>query len=131
MLLIEYCYDFNKSMNTVKAFKEPLDSLQYHFDLPFPTLMQKAQTIHLQHFPKHDMQLSTLLNIKTGACPEDCKYCSQSIRYQTGLERSPIMDEQIVMAKAKQAKANGSTRFCMGWRGEHPRAKPNLKKQCI
>jgi biotin synthase len=128
MLLAEYCCDFNKSMNTVKAFKEPLDSLQHHFDLPFATLMQKAQTIHLQHFPKHDMQLSTLLNIKTGACPEDCKYCSQSIRYQTGLERSPIMDEQIVMAKAKQAKANGSTRFCMGLAWRTPPSKTQFEK---
>ena len=88
------------------------------FDLPFMELLFQAQTIHRQHFPLPEMELCTLLNIKTGACPEDCAYCPQSAHYNTGLGREKLWDLDDVLAKARIAKENGSQRFCMGaaWR---------------
>ena len=88
------------------------------FNLPFNDLLFRAQLTHRQYFDPNTVQLSTLLSIKTGACPEDCKYCPQSARYHTGVEPEKLLDVQHVVAKAKRAKANGATRFCMGaaWR---------------
>lgn len=93
--------------------------IQALFDLPFNDLLFRAQTVHRAVFDPNTVQVSTLLSIKTGACPEDCKYCSQSVRYDTGLEREALMAVEEVVAKAEQAKAAGATRFCMGaaWRG--------------
>lgn len=93
--------------------------IQALFDLPFNDLLFRAQTVHRAVFDPNAVQVSTLLSIKTGACPEDCKYCSQSVRYDTGLEREALMAVEEVVAKAEQAKAAGATRFCMGaaWRG--------------
>ena len=93
------------------------------YELPFPELMWRAQQVHRRHFDPAEVQLSTLLNIKTGACPEDCAYCPQSARYRTGLKAEPLLDADAVSAAAADAKANGATRFCMGaaWRG--PRRK--------
>ena len=89
------------------------------FSLPFPELMYQAQTIHRENFNPKIIQISTLLSIKTGSCPENCSYCPQSAHYQTGLKKEPLMDITEVVAAAKRAKAAGSTRFCMGaaWRG--------------
>lgn len=89
------------------------------FDKPFMDLGYQAQNTHRQFHPVSAVQLSTLLSIKTGGCPEDCSYCSQSSRYQTHVEREKIMAGEEVVAAAKQAKAQGATRFCMGaaWRG--------------
>jgi biotin synthase len=89
------------------------------FSLPFSELMYQAQTIHRENFNPKIIQISTLLSIKTGSCPENCSYCPQSAHYQTGLKKEPLMDITEVVAAAKRAKAAGSTRFCMGaaWRG--------------
>lgn len=88
------------------------------YTLPFADLLFKAQLVHRAAFPANQVQVSTLLSIKTGACPEDCGYCSQSGHYKTGVEKQKLMDVDEVLTKAKQAKANGATRFCMGagWR---------------
>lgn len=88
------------------------------FELPFCDLLLKAQTIHREHHQANAVQLSRLLSIKTGACPEDCAYCPQSSRYQTDIEKSPLMPVDQVIAAAKQAKQSGAQRFCMGaaWR---------------
>jgi biotin synthase len=88
------------------------------FELPLMDLLFKAQTLHRQHFAPNEVQLATLLSIKTGKCPEDCSYCPQSAHYDTGLEKESLLDTASVIEDAKKAKANGSSRFCMGaaWR---------------
>lgn len=88
------------------------------FNLPFNDLLFQAQTVHRQHFNPNQVQVSTLCSIKTGACPEDCKYCPQSAHYDTGLEKEKLMQVEKVIEEAKAAKASGATRFCMGaaWR---------------
>lgn len=87
-------------------------------DLPLTELLFRAQTVHRQHQPPDAIQLCTLLSIKTGACPEDCSYCPQSARYDTGVEAERLMDVDDVLEKARQAKEAGASRFCMGaaWR---------------
>src|SRR5918993_1148107 len=88
------------------------------FDLPFPELMHQASSVHRQHFNPREVQVSTLLSIKTGGCPEDCAYCPQSARYNTGLKAHKLLSVAEVVEKATQAKAAGASRFCMGaaWR---------------
>ncbi|WP_461517212.1 biotin synthase BioB [Porticoccus sp.] len=88
------------------------------FKQPFNDLLFQAQVAHRQHFNANEVQLSTLLSIKTGACPEDCKYCPQSARYDTGLEKEQLMALEQVIEEAKAARESGATRFCMGaaWR---------------
>lgn len=100
------------------------------FDKPFLELMFEAQQVHRQHFDPCQIQISTLLSIKTGGCPEDCKYCPQSARYKTGLESEHIMAVEAVLAAAHKAKANGSSRFCMGaaWKNPHERDMPYLEQ---
>ncbi len=93
------------------------------FALPFNDLMFEAQTIHRQHFNANEVQVSTLLSIKTGACPEDCKYCSQSARNKTNLEKERLMEVEKVLEAAEKAKAMGSTRFCMGAAWRNPKAR--------
>ena len=89
------------------------------FDLPFNDLLFSAQTVHREHFDPNAVQLSTLLSIKTGGCPEDCGYCPQAARYHTGVENEAMLPLDEVVAAAQAAKDNGATRFCMGaaWRG--------------
>lgn len=89
------------------------------FRLPFLELLYKAQTIHKKNFKANLVQVSTLLSIKTGSCPENCSYCPQSAHYNTGLKPEPLMSLDDVVAHAKRAKEAGSSRFCMGaaWRG--------------
>lgn len=96
------------------------------FALPFNDLIFKAASIHRQHFDPNQMQVSTLLSIKTGACPEDCKYCSQSVHNHTNLEREKLLAVEKVIEAAKQAKEDGATRFCMGagWRSPHKKDMP-------
>ncbi|MEW6991571.1 biotin synthase BioB [Colwelliaceae bacterium 6441] len=91
--------------------------------LPFNDLMFKAQTIHRENFNANEVQVSTLLSIKTGACPEDCKYCSQSARYNTDVEKERLMEVEKVLEAAKIAKEQGSTRFCMGAGWRNPKAR--------
>jgi biotin synthase len=96
------------------------------FALPFNELLFRAQTVHRQHFDPNTVQVSTLLSIKTGTCPEDCKYCPQSARYDTGLEREKLLELEAVIERARAARAQGATRFCMGaaWRSPHDRDLP-------
>lgn len=96
----------------------PLEEIQALFSLPFNDLMFKAHQVHLENFKPNQVQISTLLSIKTGACPEDCSYCSQSARYDTNLERERLLPLDEVLSSAQKAKESGSTRFCMGaaWR---------------
>ncbi|MGL9732422.1 MAG: biotin synthase BioB [Wolbachia sp.] len=89
------------------------------FNLPFPELIYIAQTEHRKQFNPSEVQISTLLSIKTGSCPENCSYCPQSAHYNTGLQKKPLLEIAEVIEAAKCAKEAGSTRFCMGaaWRG--------------
>ncbi|MEH0873774.1 biotin synthase BioB [Pectobacterium cacticida] len=107
-----------------------LEQAQDLFNRPFLELMFEAQQIHRQHFDPRQVQVSTLLSIKTGACPEDCKYCPQSSRYRTGIETERLMQVEQVLESARQAKAAGSTRFCMGaaWKNPHERDMPYLEQ---
>lgn len=93
------------------------------FDLPFNDLLFQAQTVHRQYFNPNHVQVSTLCSIKTGACPEDCKYCPQSARYDTGLEKEKLMAVEKVVEEARAAKAGGATRFCMGAAWRSPKGK--------
>ncbi|HMF41954.1 MAG TPA: biotin synthase BioB [Polyangia bacterium] len=88
------------------------------YDLPIPDLVMRAQLVHREHHPANDVQLCSLLSVKTGGCPEDCAYCPQSSHYDTGLERERMMKTPEVLDAAARAKAAGATRFCMGaaWR---------------
>lgn len=90
---------------------------------PFNDLMFQAQTVHRMHFEPNEIQVSTLVNIKSGGCAEDCSYCSQSSRYDTGLEKQKMMAVQEVLDKAMQAKAKGATRLCMGAAWRNPNKK--------
>jgi len=93
------------------------------FELPFTELVYRAQSVHREHFDPARLQLSTLLSVKTGGCPEDCAYCPQSKRYSTGVENEPLLALDEILETATAAKANGATRFCMGaaWRGPKER----------
>jgi biotin synthase len=96
--------------------------------LPFAELMQRAGAVHREFFNPNQVQVSTLLSIKTGGCPEDCAYCPQAARYNTGLKAHKLMEVDEVLAKAAQAKAAGATRFCMGaaWRSPKDRDLENV-----
>jgi biotin synthase len=93
------------------------------FALPFPELVYQAASVHRRHFDPAEVQLSTLLSVKTGGCPEDCAYCPQSRRYQTGVEDEDVLSLETVLESARVAKENGASRFCMGaaWRGPKDR----------
>lgn len=95
-----------------------IEEVRSLFALPFNDLLFQAATIHRRHFDPNKVQLSKLLSIKTGSCPEDCKYCPQSAHFDTGLEKEKLLAVEKVLAAAKQAKDEGATRFCMGaaWR---------------
>jgi len=101
-----------------------VDEIETLFELPLNDLIFRAQQAHRAHFDPNAVQLSTLLSIKTGGCPEDCKYCPQSAHYDTGVERELLMAKEEVLAAARAAKAKGATRFCMGaaWREPKGRA---------
>ena len=98
------------------------------FDLSFDELVYKAATVHRAHHAVGQIQLCTLLSIKTGGCPEDCGYCSQSVKADSGVEATKLMDVQAVLQKAAQAADNGSHRFCMGaaWRNPKDRDMPAI-----
>ena len=100
-----------------------LTEVQELFALPFLDLLFQAQRVHRAHHEPNTVQLSTLLSIKTGACPEDCAYCPQSVRYDTGLERDSLMEVAAVRESAQRAKEAGATRFCMGAAYRSPKAK--------
>ena len=100
-----------------------LSEVQGLFELPFNDLLFRAQGAHRQFFNPNEVQVSTLLSIKTGACPEDCKYCPQSNRYDTGLEQEKLMEVEKVLEEARAAQASGATRFCMGAAWRSPKKK--------
>ena len=95
------------------------DALKQLHDLPFFDLIQKSRKVHEAHWPENEVQLCTLLSIKTGGCSEDCSYCAQSARYSTTVEAERLMETCDILERAKAARENGSTRFCMGaaWKG--------------
>jgi biotin synthase len=95
-----------------------VDAVEALFDLPFNDLLFRAQQAHRAHHDPNEVQLSTLLSIKTGGCPEDCAYCPQSVHYDTGVGAGKLMEVDEVLAAARAAQADGATRFCMGaaWR---------------
>jgi biotin synthase len=94
------------------------DEVRALFELPFPELIFRAQRIHRQNFDPAEVQISTLISIKTGGCPEDCAYCPQSVHYQTSVKAEKLMRVDAVVAEARAAKSGGASRFCMGaaWR---------------
>ena len=96
-----------------------LAELQRIYFSPFFELIQRARAVSVCHWPRDEVQLCTLLSIKTGGCSEDCAYCAQSARYKTGIQAEKLMDPEQVLEAARQARINGSTRFCMGaaWKG--------------
>ncbi|HEU0153448.1 MAG TPA: biotin synthase BioB [Arenimonas sp.] len=98
------------------------------FDLPFPVLMQRAGAVHRERFDPAEVQVSTLLSVKTGGCPEDCAYCPQAARYNTGVDATKLMSTEEVLDKARAAKAAGASRFCMGaaWRSPKDRDIPKV-----
>lgn len=99
------------------------DELQALWDLPFNDLVFEAQIVHRRWFKSHEVQMSTLLSIKTGGCPEDCGYCAQSSKFDTGLKASKLIEVEKVLAEARRAKQAGATRYCMGaaWRAPKDR----------
>lgn len=100
-----------------------IDDVLALFALPFPDLLFRAQTVHRQSFDPSRVQFAQLLSIKTGGCPEDCGYCAQSAHFETGVKASKLMADEAILSAARDAKANGATRFCMGaaWRSPKDR----------
>ncbi len=117
-----------KVESTILRTDWDIDEIEALFDLPFTDLIFKAQSIHRQNFDPNAIQISTLLSIKTGACPEDCSYCSQSARNDTSLEREKLLALDQVVTAAKEAKDSGVTRFCMGaaWRNPTDKSLDNV-----
>jgi len=118
--------------------RPPLDLLRHDwtreevgalFALPFPELIFRAAAVHRENFDPAEVQISTLLSIKTGGCPEDCAYCPQSAKFDTGVKAEKLMELDVVLAEARAAKAGGASRFCMGaaWRSPKDR---DLDKVC-
>ncbi|MFN6992659.1 MAG: biotin synthase BioB [Aquincola tertiaricarbonis] len=105
------------------ALRWPVDAVAALFELPFNDLIFRAQQVHREHFNANEVQLSTLLSIKTGGCEEDCGYCPQSVHYDTGVEATKLLDPATVAAAARAAREQGASRFCMGaaWRAPKDR----------
>ncbi|MFA5960279.1 MAG: biotin synthase BioB [Tatlockia sp.] len=107
-----------------------LSEIKTIYEQPFNSLLFQAHSVHKAHHDENQLQLAQLLSIKTGACPEDCGYCSQSGRYSTHIEKEKLMSVDEVLVKAQEAKASGAKRFCMGaaWRCPPDKAMPELEK---
>ena len=114
---------FHKPVALIAAETWPVNDVLALFELPFNDLMFRAQQVHRTEFPQQDVELATLLSIKTGGCEEDCGYCPQAARYDTGVEAKKMLDISEVLDAAHSAKENGATRFCMGaaWRSPKDR----------
>jgi biotin synthase len=112
-------------ISTLAAARDiwPVAEVVKLFELPFNDLLWRAQKIHREHFDANEVELATLLSIKTGGCPEDCGYCPQSAHYDTGVTAEKMMPVEEVVAAAQAAKDSGATRFCMGaaWRAPKDR----------
>lgn len=127
-----------KSANNIQTTdKQSLPNIKWQahtatelYDLPLMELLFKAASVHRENFDPNQVQISTLLSIKTGSCPEDCKYCPQSAHYKTDLQKQDLLDVDTIVAAAKAAKANGASRFCMGaaWRNINDRDLPKLQE---
>ncbi|OGT37137.1 MAG: biotin synthase BioB [Gammaproteobacteria bacterium RIFCSPHIGHO2_12_FULL_38_14] len=104
------------------------ETVQALYERPFITLLYEAQTIHQKHFPADEVELCSLLSVKTGACPEDCAYCPQSAHYETNVTREKLMNLDEVLKEARAAKENGALRFCMGaaWRNPPKKDFPKI-----
>ena len=111
------------AVKAIAAQRWPVDDVLALFELPFNDLLFRAQQVHREHFDPQEVELATLLSIKTGGCPEDCGYCPQAARYDTGVQAQKLLELEKVLEAARQAKASGATRFCMGaaWRGPKDR----------
>lgn len=109
--------------NPQAAARWPVEAIEALFDLPFPELMHQAQTVHRENFDPTRVEFATLLSVKTGGCPEDCNYCPQAARFDTGVEATKLMEPDEVRLAAQRAKDAGATRFCMGaaWRAPKDR----------
>jgi len=108
-----------------------VDAVLSLFELPFNDLLFQSQQVHRQEFPQADVELATLLSIKTGGCEEDCGYCPQAARYHTGLKATKLMSTAEVLTAARAAKQNGSTRFCMGAAWRSPKDRDLVKVEQI
>ncbi len=138
-LTLDPGYTCNMSLDTDASPKVPIAGAPRHdwgreevralFDLPFPELMFRAQSVHRQNFDPAEVQISTLLSIKTGGCPEDCAYCPQSARYDTGVRAEKLMSLDAVLAEARAAKTAGASRFCMGAAWREPKGR-DLENVC-
>ena len=106
-----------------KLYTPTLELIKGLYNQPFNDLVFKARLIHIENFNPNSVQLSTLVNIKSGACPEDCSYCPQSIRYKTDVSTTALMSVEDILDKAKQAKQSGASRFCMGAAWRSPKTK--------
>ncbi len=117
-----------EAMPTAIRHDWTFQQVQALFAQPFNDLLFQAQSVHREHFDPNEVQISTLLSIKTGACPEDCKYCPQAGIYNTGLEKEKLLEIERVLVEAKAAKNNGATRFCMGaaWRSPSNKDMPQV-----
>lgn len=123
MKITHSCNAVANKLKTSKASLWSMDDIMELFEKPFLDLIFQAQGIFRENFTANEVQISTLLSIKTGSCPENCSYCPQSAHYDTGLKKEPLMDVDTVLKIAQQAKDAGATRFCMGaaWRGPQDR----------
>jgi biotin synthase len=121
--MLERSYEVAAAAQVIGAGTWSREAALALYQMPFNDLLFKAQSVHREHFDPNRVQLSRLLNIKTGGCPEDCGYCSQSSHHATGLAASKLMDVETILAEARKAKAGGATRYCMGaaWRNPKPR----------
>lgn len=115
--------EVNRIDHQQKEMRWNVEQVQILFDSPFNDLIYQAQSVHRQYHDANTLQLSTLISVKTGGCPEDCGYCPQAARYHTNVEDQDILSTEEVVSAAKIAKAEGATRFCMGaaWRGPKQR----------
>src|SRR6516162_56751 len=111
--MLELSHDAAAATPSIGAGKWTREAALALHQMPFNDLLFRAQSVHRQHFDPNRVQLSRLLNIKTGGCPEDCGYCSQSSHHATGLGASKLMDVETILAEARKAKESGATRYCM------------------
>lgn len=129
----------HESLSSLHAIAKVVWKLRYDwtkieimqfYELPFADLIYQAQTVHRQNFNPNQVQISTLINVKTGRCPENCAYCPQSAHYNTGLKDEPLLDTDEILLAAKKAKEKGASRFCMGaaWRSPPSKVMSQLKE---
>jgi len=135
MSVVSHPSDRSAGVDPVPACAHPLERRDWSREeieallaLPLTELLHRAASVHRQHFDPAEVQISTLLSVKTGGCPEDCGYCPQAARYHTGVDATKLMSTDAVLEKARQAKAAGASRFCMGaaWRSPKDRDIPKV-----